>query len=310
MNEIRTFQNADLPALVEVWCQHWAAIGPTPAVGAAIVEQAILSRTFFQPSQLFVAQVDGELHAWCHCAVDPADPSTAIVSAVCFTTDGGRAICDELLAVAESRISELGVSRLIVGPLRDQHYGFAGLAPVGHGIGIPDSDSRGTSLLERAGFKRQSATVRLLVSTSPYRPPVSRESVQFRRTTHVEIETLTAQGLRDASAMSHLDIESHRLINHRTKESLANVRLWTSDPEAQVMASAESILDLGDVHARGQLTPEEAYLIGAIVQTLANRRIFSVETAVDDAKTELINQLQRLQFQVVETGHRWEKRID
>ena len=66
MSLIRQFRNADLPALVDVWIQHWSAVGPSPAVSVAMIEQAILAKTFFSESTLLVATVDEKVVAWCH----------------------------------------------------------------------------------------------------------------------------------------------------------------------------------------------------------------------------------------------------
>jgi hypothetical protein len=181
------------------------------------------------------------------------------------------------------------------------------LDPIGHGIGIPERDARLSALLERNGFTQTHSVERMLVSTSPYRAPVSREFLTLRRTTRTECRQRFPRGTREASAMSHLDIETHHLIDHRSGTEIAEMELWVSDPEAQVMAPSESILNLGSIHRRGRLTTEEQYLIGAIAPTLANRRIFTIETAVDGDRSELIQQLKGLRFDAAERGIRWEK---
>jgi hypothetical protein len=162
-------------------------------------------------------------------------------------------------------------------------------------------------LLSRAGYGVDASICRLVVSTSPYRMPVNREALQLRRATRLESYRHIPDEPREASAMAHLDVERQTLVNHRTGDQLASVELWCSDPEAQVMSSAESLLSLGEIHQRGELSPPESYLVASIVQTLSNRRIFTVETAVDQSQHQLIAQLEKLQFQVTEQGQRWKK---
>ena len=110
--------------------------------------------------------------------------------------------------------------------------------------------------------------------------------------------------------MAHFDIEHHRLIDHRSTKELAAINIWTSDPEAQVMSCSEAILDLGEIHKRGEMTTEEGFLISSLIQSLANRRVFSVETAVDTSQTKLMDQLESLGLVDSERGHRWIKTLE
>ena len=82
-----------------------------------------------------------------------------------------------------------------------------------------------------------------------------------------------------------------------------------SGVESQVMSSAHGILDLAEIHDRGQLSSAESYLVAASVQSLAERRVSEVETAVDRKHAQLIDQLQSLRFETADTGHCWTKTI-
>ncbi|MCO8123689.1 hypothetical protein NHH03_18230 [Stieleria sp. TO1_6] len=317
MSEIRDFCNADLPGIARVWSEHWTAAESPPQISSTIIERAILSRTFFSSNEMLVATVDGRVEAWCHfsrpgVAGDDWEsrPSSnvAVLSAICFTHQG-LGCCDDLLAAAHQRIRENGCTEIVAGPLRDQQCGYVGLAPVGHGIGIPDDDVRASSLLSRHGYSPEASFQRMVATTAPYRPPVSREMMQFRRTTRAERSFVVPQQGRYASAMSHLDIEHHQLINHRNGDRLANVRLWLSDPEAQVMSCAEAILDLSPTETAEQLTSAETFLVAALIQTMATRCIFRVETVINDEYTQLQEQLIALQFNEVQRGQRWRKSI-
>lgn len=317
MSEIRDFCNADLPGLARVWSEHWAAVGQPPPVSSTIVERAILSRTFFSPGELLVATVDGHVEAWCHYSrpgLEGDDWSgqtaadVAVLSAICFTQSGLQ-LCDDLLAATQEKVVADGVQTILVGPLRDQQCGYVGLSPVGHGIGVPDSDMRASSLLSRHGFSPESSYLRMVVTTAPYRPPVNREMMQFRRTTRAERASIVPQQGRYASAMCHLDIEHHLLMNHRNGDRLANARLWLSDPEAQVMSCSEAILDLSVTEDPQQLTPAESFLVAAMIQSMATRCIFRVETVINAEHAELTAQLKTLKFESEQRGQRWKKEL-
>ncbi|MEM6470592.1 MAG: hypothetical protein AAF802_13630 [Planctomycetota bacterium] len=314
--EIRQFCNADLPSLAQVWSEHWAAAGPPPPVSATIIERSILARPFFRPHELLVVETEGRVEAWCHFGrlrkdedLDATpDQSVAVVSSICFS-QAGLHHSDELLAAAEKQVSQEGCSRVVVGLLRDQKSGYVGLPPVGHGIGIPDMDVRVSSLLSRHGYRPAESAIRMEVTTAPYRPPVNREMMQFRRTTRTEHSSVIPREGRYAAAMSHLDIEHHRLINHRSGERLANVRLWLSDPESQVMSCSEAILDLSVIETQGSLTSAESFLVTAVIQSMTTRCVFRLETSIDATNHELVQQLEALQFHESGRGHRWAKEV-
>ena len=109
-----------------------------------------------------------------------------------------------------------------------------------------------------------------------------------------------------AASLGHLDIESAELLE-RGGSSLSAVSIWFSDPEAEVMSPSTAILDLQRQHENGSLIPADSYLIGALVHSLNQRNIQTVETAIDSDRTELIDQLQTLQFRVVDEGTCWTK---
>ena len=313
MAQIRFFQNSDLPELARVWIEHWSAVGQAPPVSTAIVEQALLSRTFFDPRTLLVAAADAEpsktIYGWSHYFVNEDDRKNALLSAICFSPEG-LDCCDQLLGETESRAKSEGIERFIVGCRRNIDSGYVGFPPLGHGIGVASNDTRVSSLLSRHGYVLGDSIARLVATTNPFRMPVSREALKLRRSTRLEVETLIPTDPHRASAMSHMDIQRHWLTNHLTGDRLASLELWLSDPEAQVMDCSQAILHLDGIHERGEATTEELYLIGAVVQSLANQRIFSAETAIDSEKPRLLEQLTELGFRSVEQGHAWTKSLD
>lgn len=320
MTEIRPFRNSDLPGLLNVWIQHWSAIGPPPPVSNAMIEQAILARTFFEARHLLVVESEGVVRAWSHIVAERPDEQpepdedvrpTAVLAAICFDTNEGLASCDRLLEATEQHANESGFGILVTGPVRDDHCGYAGLAPLGHGVGIPNDDARTASLFSRRGYVPQQSMTSFSTTTNTYRPPVSRDAMQLRRSTRTDVAEVFPETPRRASSMAHLDIERHQLIEHRTGTVLAETELWISDPEAQVMDCSHAILSLppGRTTSDGAAIAAESYLIGSLVQSLPNRRIFEIETVVDDNDAVRMEQLQTLKFEAQQRGQRWQKGI-
>ena len=149
----------------------------------------------------------------------------------------------------------------------------------------------------------------MMVSTAAYRPPVSRDALQFRRGTQVKQQRITAENTRRASALAHLDIERDTLFDQRTFQEMTSIETWFSDPEAQVMRSDAAILDLSPVDDKQELSPHQKYLIGSVIQSLAHRRISTLETAVDADRSVLIDQLSKLHFESIQHGSCWRKEL-
>ena len=301
---IRSFQNADLPILHQLWLEHWSTIGPSPVVREAQIEQAILARTFFRPDSLLIAQRDDVAVAWLQFCRSPDDADLMVIPAICLGASADASMGIELLQEARRRSEQLGVKRIEVGVVRDDRFGYAGLDPMGHGTGLPTADPRLQLILESSGFQIASQAVAMTVSVAGFRPPVSREGLTYRRTTRLEMEPLSYRDPRLAAGMSHLDVETHLLVD-RSGQRLAAFNFWFSDPEAEVMNPSLMILDLCDGLAKGRLDPAESYLLAASIQAVAQRNISAVETAVDENQTELLSQLELLQFRPIAQGIRW-----
>jgi hypothetical protein len=313
---IRSFRNADLPALVQIWVEHWSAAGPPPYVNQAKFDQAVLARTFFDPETLLVAESEGSIKGWCHSAPPHSAPphsapehediDVTVVHALCLASSSDDAIALQLLAAIEH--SPKATSRIRIGLVRDDQRGYAGLEPIGFGIGVPLSDYRSNSFLQQGGYTPGIPHFRMIATVPQYRPPVNRSALQFRRSTQI-ICTPTIPGeSRVAASLGHVDVESAEL-KERTGSTLASVSIWFSDPEAEVMSPTAAILDLNQQHVLGNLQPAEFYLIGALVHSLNQRNIQTVETAIDSDQTELIEQLQNLQFKIVDEGCCWAKTL-
>ena len=285
-------------------------LGPDPAVSMAQFEQAILARTFFHPHALLVSESEANtIHGWCLCYPQPDFPSEGSIVAICLSNGADLSSGIDLLEAAESQFRHIGIERVHVGAVCDQQFGLAGLNPIGHGIGIPAQDFRTTSILGERGYSGQRMIQRMTASVSGYRPPVSRDAMQLRRTSQISMVGYAHADERSAAAMSHLDVEMHRLVD-RNGTVLARVNLWFSDPEAEVMNPIMTILDLTTLESDQQLTAAESYLIGTAIQSLVARGIAVVETAVESDRLILLDQLRSLQFVSSDFGIVWTKPLD
>jgi hypothetical protein len=283
MIEFRTFQNADLPTLAELWCIHHATYRQPPMVNPTVFEQAVASRLFFDASRLLVAVNDGHPVAWCQWFA--GDDAVASLVAICFATDEiGTQAATGLLALVERDARAAGMTELQVGVHFQSAWGYQGLEPIGHGMGIDVADDRTNTLLEGLGYQESKRIDRWEVATVGYRPPVNRDLLAFRRSTMIQRDSKGLLPPHLAAAMIHLEIERHSLVDTRSRAVLAAVDIWTSDPEALVMPAADAILGSWTVpHRVNELVIDDGslrYLISSVIPQLAERRIRSLQRSV------------------------------
>ncbi len=323
--------------MVAVFRQHHELAGMVPDVSLAQFEQAILARSFFDPQNFLIATLrdsnDNEvIVGWCHFGLNPAlssglnsllassdqAPGGITIAAICLAKECQADVAVELLEEAVRLSRRLDANRsasgtenngpaaITAGLFRDDHFGYAGLNPYGHGYGIENLDVRLHGVLQACGFVANRSLVRVVASTEGYRPAFSREAMQLRRSATVQHKRILPDSVRRASALSHLDIERHALVD-RSGGVIGGMDFWFSDAEAQVMPPSKVIVDL-DLGAEKTLSASDSYLVSAVVGSLSERNVRQVEAVVDSSKVDLINQLGRISFTVASEGTLWKLR--
>ena len=207
----------------------------------------------------------------------------------------------ELVQEAMRRSDQRCMRLSQAGLFRDAHWGYAGLDPYGAGYGIDSRDVRAQAALQGCGFVAQQSLIQLVASTESYHPAFNRQSLQFRRSASVQQKRVLPDTIRRCAALSHLDIERHALVD-RSGSVIGGMDFWFSDAEAQVMPPTKAIVDLPPPTMEGQLPEADSYLISAVVETLADRSVRHVKTAVNACEKGLIDQMNKVGFKPVAEG--------
>ena len=308
MLTIRSFRNSDLPSLVAVWQSYWNHCGCPALVTASIIERAILARTFFVSDQLLIAESDRQVVGWCHIVETDGVANSANLNGLCVMPEHSAAIA-HLLEAAESKAQSDGKKILQAGILRDEVYGYAGLSPLGAGVGVCKVQAALNEHLAARSYQAGLSLQQLTISTQNYRPPVNRQAMQLRRTTKRSIANKGPESTRIASAMSHLDVERHSLLAKSGEEKLAEVEVWFSDPEAEVMPPSQAIVNMNRCIAPDGLSPEQSYLMCELLESLNERHVISAEIVIDADKQIAIDQLVKLGFNATNSGGIWQKSL-
>lgn len=310
MLEIRPFSNSDLPRLAMLWVIHHSVHRVAPAVTPAIWEQAIASRHFFNPLRLLVATQNAVPVAWCQWFVGAN--RVAYLAAICFDTSEDAEIAAKvLLAECQAQAAAAGMTTLVVGVNKDSRWGYQGLEPIGQGIGVDVADDRLNQLLEDAGFDEQQRIDRWEVTTTDYRPAISRESLVLRRGTRIEPTNIPQSTPAESAAMFHFDIWRYQLMPTLGKTPLATAELWLSDPDIHVMSTHQSILgssssEAADIQSR---EPAIRYLISNLIPILAGKHIHTLHQSVATDNHDDATRLAALKFRRTGAGRLLRKKL-
>ena len=321
MADFRSFRNADLPELVNVFRQHHSLSGRLVQVTEAQFELAILARNFFRSENLVVAvepRSAGKeaLVGWCHVGIQPevtgeTDPigptgKHTVVAAMCFSDQCESSTATQLLGEVSLRSDNWGAPLRRAGLYRDDRFGYSGLDPYGHGYGVDRSDARLQSALESSGFIADQSIMRVVACLDSYRPAFSRESMQLRRSASIQQKRVLPETVRQAAALSHLDIERHALVE-RSGSVIGGTDFWFSDSEAQVMSPSHAIVSLPPLTVEGQLPPTDSHLISTVVGTLGDRGVHQVETSILASQAILLEQVTKIGFTPTDEGYLWKR---
>jgi hypothetical protein len=308
---IRSFENRDVLALHQIWMDHHSTLMarhaksgtselPSPLVGPDHLQQAILGRPFFDPARLLVAHDDSQVAVgWVH-SVSDSDGHRLISLVV--SPRFGTAVC---LKTARGLIDE--ISRRFGqlthwGNAHDTFHGYAGIDPLGWGIGIPIEDENTTRLATEMGFQVDQRYKRLILPLRNFRMPINRQFLQWRRTVETLSQWTLSGSSRTDAAMSHLDRNS--ILVTAGGRTLADLVIWTSDREAGVMPPSHALFDLNHFLQTAQSTTDEVFQfsLASAAASLSQQGMQTIEAVLNDHHKEWQAALQAIGFGIQAHG--------
>lgn len=305
MTKLRRFLNTDIPALVQIWNEHFQSLGLRSPLDPSTFHAAILNRTFFDPRQLIVATVDDHPVGWTHWLPVPDKPELAVVPVVCVLPDSLKHSATEiglaLLNHIEKQIQETGCSRIIGGSGPTDGSGYCGVPPLGPGIGIADADRSTSGWFMQLGYSPRRRLAQYEVQLARFRPPIDRTLVQLRRSTTITTQRIIRADARHAAALSHVDQERY-ITTDRGGAVAAWADFYLSDPEAMVFPVSHAILG-----ACKSVDPEDhgaavRYTIASGLQQLSNSGVTQVTAVTSDQHPHRTVLLRGLRFELTTEG--------
>lgn len=280
---IRSFDNQDARALHQIWQAHHAALGQSPHVTVDHLERAIMGRSWFDPEHLLVVEGDsGTPIAWCQVVrshpenESPTENEIGQGSRILSVMTNQPGLDEATLAALADEVTRRMGPLVAWGNAVDSQFGYAGIDPLGWGVGIEEEQAGFHEFLRGSGFRIESRYERLILPLRTFRMPVNRQFLMWRRSAAVESSWTLPTDLGVAKAMSHLDREQ---LSITTRDGpLAQLVVWTTDREAAVMPPTHALLDLHAISAAS----DEAFQfgVGCAAGELAGHGVERLEAVV------------------------------
>jgi ribosomal protein S18 acetylase RimI-like enzyme len=254
-------------------------------VSAALLEQFVFSKPYFDPAGLIVVLDGQQAVGFVHAGFGPNDTETAIDPQLGTTyllmlrsEFRDDVLADELLSRSEAYLQERGAKVTYAGGIRPLNGFYLGLYGGSELPGVMGGDPVLNAAAARNRYREIDKVVVMQRELARYRQPFTRAQRQLRRElTFTEQYEPPARSWWDAITMAGFERLECLLQQAGTTEPLAQVWFWNIEP----LSTSWGIPTAGmcDLEVRAQRRRQglATFLLGEAFERLNNRGIMRVE---------------------------------
>lgn len=313
----RHFRNPDPPALVAVWNESATARGAFPIRSASVLDRWILSKPYFEPAALVIAENDEprEIVGFSLAGFGPSadlaglDRGLGVVACVLVKPAWRRrGIGRELMHRAEAYLRDRGAATLVAGCQRPNNPYLFGVYGGSNSPGVLDSDADARPFLTRLGYE---PAERVAVYQRRLDEPVNLADpriVFLRKRYDVQmLKAAVVESWWNECLWSSLDPAEFRVIDKLTNMPAARATAWELEGFGwKWKFPAAGIIDLqvrSDLRRQGLAK----MLLTSILRTLQDQffGIAELQVFADDAAG--VNLCKSLGFEQVDLGRAYRK---
>jgi ribosomal protein S18 acetylase RimI-like enzyme len=305
----RPFRNSDPPRLAEIWREQPPQRGVMQPVTAALLEQFVFSKPYFEPNGLIVALHDQVPVGFVHAGFGPNDQQTAIDTDIGTTyvlmlraDQRENALADELLARAEGYLRDRGAKVCYAGGIRPLNAFYLGLYGGSELPGVLASDAVLNAAAVRNGYREIDRVVISQLELASYRPPISRDQRRLRRELTVcESFDPPLATWWDACTMGAFE-RLQLSLAQPGGELLASAWFWDIEPLASFWAiPTAGMIDLEVIPARRR-QGLATFLLGEAFERLRSRGVLRIECQTMHQNAPALALYEKLGFTRVDEG--------
>jgi GNAT superfamily N-acetyltransferase len=306
----RPFRNSDPPRLAEIWRNQPPQRGIMQPVSAALLEQLVFAKPYFDPEGLIIALADDTPVGFIHAGFGASDEQSAIDTDTGTTyllmlrADRREAtLADELLARAEEYLRGRGAKVIYAGGIRPQNAFYLGLYGGSELPGILASDPVAHQALRCRGYREIDRVHILQLELANYRPPFSREQRQLRRELSLtEIASPATASWWEACTRCAFERIHFVLAPVGGGGPMASVGFWDIEPLSTSWgAPTAGMLDL-DVSPQRRRQGIATFLLSEAFQRLRSRGVLRIEAQAMQQNLAALALYEKLGFAKVDEG--------
>ncbi|MBL9124707.1 MAG: GNAT family N-acetyltransferase [Planctomycetaceae bacterium] len=317
MIEYRPFRNSDPPALAEIWRARAQERGLMQPMTAALFEDLVLSKPYFDNQGLIVALEDGLPVGFVHAGFGPNDDYSGLSTQLGVTCmlmvrepARGRGIGSTLLGHSEQYLRSRGAQVLYGGGIHPLDPFYLGLYGGSELPGVLGSDADAQRLYRASGYQEIDHCVILHKELAGFRPTVNRQQMLVRRQTSIRTTVNPRpETWWDACTFGGFDRVQFELLNTQGRQ-VAQATVWSMEPMGTSWGfRAGGVIRVevpDDCRRQGYAT----YLLNEVMRHQQQQGVAVLETQTMAQNTVALAMYARLGFHEVDRGTVFRKQDD
>ena len=312
--QYRCFRNTDPPGLTEIWNESVTNPGAFSLRSTTPLEMCVLSKPYFDPNGLVVAEEDGRLIGFAHAGLGPNSAETDIsveVGIICALAVRPvyrrKKIGTELLRRSELYLKRLGAKDLVAGGMRPLSPFYFGVYGGADAPGFLASDPTAAPFFEQHGYQRWNTALVFDLPLENYQPPADPRFLNLRRTHDVQLvphPEITSWW--QECVLGQYEPVEFRLMDKLTGIPAARTLVWEMSQARRPGFNAAGLLDVQvrpDLRRRGFAR----FLISQMARYLQENFFRSIEVHVPEVNQPAVNLIRGLGFEQVDVGRSFRK---
>jgi ribosomal protein S18 acetylase RimI-like enzyme len=310
MVRIRNFRNDDPPALVALWNDALPGRSTYTLRAPGPLERFVMSKPYFDPAGLFIAEEDGAVVGFAHAGFGPnddesaLDPSRGVLCAIAVrSSHRRRGIGGELLRKSQEYLVARGSQVLHAGPhwpLCPFYFGLYGGSDM---CGFLMSDASAAPFLEHYGYQVVRTTVVLQRRLDRAFVAADARFMNLRRRFDVRLIQRTVLGTWWQECVAGLlDAVEFRLEDRTTGQPVARAPIW--EMEGYGCHWNAPVAGVTDVQVRSDLRRQglAKFLLTQMIRSLQEQYFGVIEVQTPEDNPTGLALFQSLGFEQVDLG--------
>ncbi len=240
MIRYRSFRNSDPPEIARVWRSQSPFDGLTQLMSATVLDKFVLSKPYFDPQGLIVAEEDERLLGFVHAGFGPAPDLQSVVCEpgvinmlLVVPGPNWNSVAGDLLLQAETYLANRGsrtAQTMSVSPTSPFYFGLYGGSDL---RGVLQSDIRLLELFKKHRYEQQEHWTVLERNLEGFRPPVCRVQMGIRRSYHIEAGVeIPTHNWWEACTLGDVDRTMFSMSSNTTGQLVGTATFWDVEPLA------------------------------------------------------------------------------